>query len=272
MGLYQCCCVGSERLPKRNFVRFAVRFTASVAVLGSAAIILAGFSAFAMRPSRALPFSNGMASSDDAEPQMPNRALKTNRVAALLPVALTSGDLSGFTLASAPQGTDLEGFYSTVTSAQPMLPVPEREQATAAPAPRMEPTAYTPQQAKPQAVAALPAAPEKPKRLPPPAPAAESNMFDDGAIAGLKTRLRLSADQIEYWPAVESALREVARTQLRHTKQMQGRRISIDVNSAEVQQLIWAAMPLLMRLRDEQKSEVRKLARIMGLEQVASQI
>jgi hypothetical protein len=98
-------------------------------------------------------------------------------------------------------------------------------------------------------------------------------MLDDGAIAGLRARLRLTADQIEYWPAVESALREVARKQLRHTgKQMQGSRVNIDVNSAEVQQLIWAAMPLLMRLRDDQKSEVRKLARIMGLEQVASQI
>jgi hypothetical protein len=98
-------------------------------------------------------------------------------------------------------------------------------------------------------------------------------MLDDGAIAGLKTRLRLSPDQMEYWPAVESALREVARTQLRHTKsQMHSGRVNIDVNSPEVQQLIWAAMPLLMRLREEQKSEVRKLARIMGLEQVASQI
>jgi hypothetical protein len=53
---------------------------------------------------------------------------------------------------------------------------------------------------------------------------------------------------------------------------MQSGRVNIDVNSAEVQQLIWAAMPLLTRLRDEQKSEVRKLARILGLEQVASQI
>jgi len=268
MGLYQCCCVGSMRLSKRNFVRFAVRFTASFAVLGMAAVTLAGFSAFAMRSSRALPYSNGLASSDDAEPQMPNRAIKTNRMAALLPVALTSGESQGFTLASAPQGADLERFYSTVTSAQPMLPAPPREQAAAAPS--YEPTAYVPEPAKPQAVAALPVAP---KRLAPPAPPAESNMLDDGAIAGLKTRLRLSADQMEYWPAVEGALREVARTQLRHTgKQMQGRKISIDVNSAEVQQLIWAAMPLLMRLRDEQKSEVRKLARIMGLEQVASQI
>jgi hypothetical protein len=51
-----------------------------------------------------------------------------------------------------------------------------------------------------------------------------------------------------------------------------GHRVDIDVNSPEVQKLIWAAMPLLMRLREDQKSEVRKLARIIGLEQVASQI
>jgi hypothetical protein len=98
-------------------------------------------------------------------------------------------------------------------------------------------------------------------------------MLDDGAIAGLKTRMRLSDEQMEYWPAVESALRDVARTHLRHTgRQMQGGKVNIDVNSPEVQKLIWAAMPLLMRLRAEQKNEVRKLARIMGLEQVASQI
>jgi len=114
------------RLSKRNFVRFAIRLTASVAVLGTATVTLAGFSAFAMRSSRALPYSNGLASSNDAaEPQMPNRALKANRMAALLPVALTSGEPVGFTLASAPQGADLERFYSTVTSAQPMLPIQE---------------------------------------------------------------------------------------------------------------------------------------------------
>jgi len=260
-------------LSKRKVVRFAVRFTASVAVLGAAAVSLAGFSAFAMRSSRALPLSNVLASSDDvAEPQMPNRALKTNRVAALLPIALTSGDLSGFTPASAPQGGDLERFYNTVTSALPMMPMPERDRAAALAMPNFDPTAAMPESKKPQAVAALPVAPDKAKRLPPAAPAV-SNMFDDGAIAGLKTRLRLSDDQMGYWPAVESALRDVARKQLRHTgKSMQGGKINIDVNSPEVQQLIWAAMPLLMRLRDEQKSEIRKLARIMGLEQVASQI
>jgi hypothetical protein len=86
--------------------------------------------------------------------------------------------------------------------------------------------------------------------------------------------LRLTSDQAEYWPAVESALRDVARTQL-HTaraKRARGGKASIDVNSPEVQKLIYAAMPLLKRLREDQKGEVRKLARVIGLEQVASQI
>ncbi len=242
-------------MSKRKAVRFAIRFTASVAVFSAAAVILAGLSAFAMRSSRALPL--------DDEPQVANRAIKSNRLS-LLPATLAQNEPPGLILASAPQGFDLERFYETVTQAQPMLPATAYEQGSAAPEP-----AATPEPKKSQIVAAL-TAPEKPKR---PAPPAATNMLDDGAIAGLKTRLRLSDDQMEYWPAVESALRDVARTQLRHTgKQMQGGRVNIDVNSPEVQKLIWAAMPLLMRLRAEQKSEVRKLARIMGLEQVASQI
>ena len=43
-------------------------------------------------------------------------------------------------------------------------------------------------------------------------------------------------------------------------------------NCDEVQQLKSAAMPLLFQLRDDQKEEVRKLARIIGLEKVAQQI
>jgi hypothetical protein len=252
------------RLSKRRMTRFAVRTTAAVIAVGSAAVLLAGITSFAMRSSSALPY-------DDAGPQMPNRAIKANRMASLLPVALTSNDQASFTLASAPQGGDLEGLYNTVTAAQPMMPVAE-PQTTASATPASEPAAYAPEIRK-QQVAALPTAPVKPARQAPPAPPAESNLLDDGAIAGLKTRLRLTSDQMEYWPAVENALRDVARTQLRHTpKQKQSGKINIDVNSNEVQQLIWAAMPLLMRLREEQKSEVRKLARILGLEQVASQI
>ena len=249
-------------MSKRKAVRFAIRFTASVAVFGAATVILAGFSAFAMRSSRALPL-------DGDEPQISNRAVKSSRLGSLLPAGLSHNEQASFVLASAPQGTDLERFFETVTAAQPMLPAAAYEQAAAAASATAEPAAATPEPKKPQAVAALPA-PEKPKRVAPPEP---SNMLDDGAIAGLKTRLRLTDDQIEYWPAVESALRDVARTQLRHTsKQARAGKVNIDVNSPEVQRLVWAAMPLLMRLRADQKNEIRKMARIMGLEQVAAQI
>src|SRR2546430_9287489 len=57
---------------------------------------------------------------------MPNRAIKANRIASLLPVALTSSDQqASFMLASAPQSSDLEGLYNTVTTAQPMVAIPE---------------------------------------------------------------------------------------------------------------------------------------------------
>ena len=48
-----------------------------------------------------------------------------------------------------------------------------------------------------------------------------------------------------------------------------GELASVDPNSPAVQQLKAAAMPLLTSFSDGQKSEVRQLARLMGLEQVA---
>lgn len=47
---------------------------------------------------------------------------------------------------------------------------------------------------------------------------------------------------------------------------------TIDTSSPEVKRLTWAAMPLIMRMREDQKKEVRTLARVIGLEAVASQI
>ena len=48
--------------------------------------------------------------------------------------------------------------------------------------------------------------------------------------------------------------------------------IPIDPEAEEVQQLKSAAMPLLFQLREDQKGEVRSLARIIGLEKVAAMI
>ena len=148
-------------------------------------------------------------------------------------------------------------------AATPSIPEPEPAPKVAAPARRTEgrQSADTSRKSRRQgqASAARP-------------PAHSGSFLDDGQISGLKGRLRLTSDQVEYWPAVEAALRDVVRTQLRGTKHVVGGKVNIDTNSPEVQKLIWAAMPLLMRLREDQKSEVRKLARVIGLEQVASQI
>jgi ABC-type transporter Mla MlaB component len=113
----------------------------------------------------------------------------------------------------------------------------------------------------------------KPKLVNKPAPQKSYALLSDVQIAGIKERLRLSSDQESYWSAVESALRAVAR-KIDATRQTDPNAAGapIDPDAAEVQQLKSAAMPLLFQLREDQKQEVRTLARIIGLEKVAAQI
>jgi hypothetical protein len=123
------------------------------------------------------------------------------------------------------------------------------------------------------APAAMPMAPQKPKLANKPPPQKSYALLSDAQIAGIKERLNLSSDQESYWPAVESALRAVAR-KIHATRQADpnANGMPIDPDAAEVQQLKSAAMPLLFQLREDQKREVRALARIIGLEKVAAQI
>ena len=115
--------------------------------------------------------------------------------------------------------------------------------------------------------------PAKPKVASKPAPQKSYALLSDAQIAGIKDRLKLSSSQEYYWPSVESALRNVARKiQANKLSNPQVQGVPIDPNCDEVQQLKSAAMPLLFQLRDDQKEEVRKLARIIGLEKVAQQI
>jgi hypothetical protein len=226
-------------------------------IFGAASVTLAAYSTFAQRTSRAFLAAQA---TEFAEPQISNRAAKTNRL--LIQTALqTVKDQPVYALASAADpNMTFERAPDPIIAATPSIPEP-------APAPVIEPKSAS------VAPASLPH--EKPKRLlpaPPPAPPAQSGLLDDGQINGLKGRLRLTSDQVEYWPAVEAALRDVVRTQLRGARHAVAGKVNIDTNAPEVQKLIWAAMPLLMRLREDQKSEVRKLARVIGLEQVASQI
>src|SRR5205085_12485685 len=117
----------------------------------------------------------------------------------------------------------------------------------------------------PKEVAPAAAAPPKPKAVAKPQPQKNYALLSDVQIAGIKERLKLSSSQESYWPPVESALRAVAR------KIHAGRQanpnaggVPIDPEAEEVQQLKSAAMPLLFQLREDQKSAVRSLARIIG--------
>src|SRR5262245_21307944 len=102
-------------------------------------------------------------------------------------------------------------------------------------------------------------------------------LFNDAQLASIKHRLRLTPDQEQYWPQVAAALRAISYRLGRQVgdKSVVGpksRVASIDPNSSEVQRLKSAAIPLIMTMREDQKREVRALARLMGLEAVASQI
>jgi hypothetical protein len=130
-----------------------------------------------------------------------------------------------------------------------------------------------PKEMAPAAPTSSTAMPPKAKAVAKPQPQKNYALLSDVQIAGIKDRLKLSASQESYWPPVETALRAVAR------KIHAGRQANpnasgmpIDPESTEVQQLKSAAMPLLFQLREDQKNEVRTLARIIGLEKVASMI
>ena len=122
-------------------------------------------------------------------------------------------------------------------------------------------------------VAMPPAALPKPKLVSKPPVQKSYALLSDAQIAGIKERLKLSSSQESYWPAVENALRAVAR-KIHATRQVDPNATGapIDPDAEEIQQLKSAAMPLLFQLREDQKREVRQLARLIGLEKVAAQI
>jgi hypothetical protein len=187
-----------------------------------------------------------------AESPVSNRASKQDRLA-VASMAVARMALASF---EPPQTATLsEPLRQAYASSTPADIAPPRAAAIAAPPP-------------------APVAPAKPKLVSKPAPQKSYALLSDVQIAGIKERLRLSSDQEYYWPAVENALRAVAR-KIHATRQANPSATGapiIDPDAAEVQQLKSAAMPLLFQLREDQKQEVRTLARIIGLEKVAAQI
>jgi hypothetical protein len=158
---------------------------------------------------------------------------------------------------------------------------PVEKSASSAPEQRIMQTASLDNVAPPAAnaadLSARPAAgtPAKASAAParPPATNRAGYILDDAQIASIKTRLHLTPDQERMWPAVEVALRNMAykRTQqaAAHGAARNGQVAAVDPEAVEG--LKSAAVPLIMSFSSEQKEEVRSLAHVMGLDQLASQ-
>jgi hypothetical protein len=228
--------------------------TKTMTILGFICFLVAGAAATAILGRDGLPaMAPQLAANSAAAVQAPvsNKANKKDRLA-VVSYALAAYEPPQ---ATASLGEPLRQAYASAAPADIGLP---KEVSPVAP---MAPTASSP------------VAPPKPKAVAKPQPQKNYALLSDVQIAGIKDRLKLSSSQESYWPPVENALRAVARKihagrQANPTAQG----IPIDPDSAEVQQLKSAAMPLLFQLREDQKSEVRSLARIIGLEKVASMI
>jgi hypothetical protein len=106
-------------------------------------------------------------------------------------------------------------------------------------------------------------------------------LFNDAQLASIKTRLKLTDYQEQYWPPVENALRAIGHAVAHGTPPKttaptalgyanESRLAQIDPDGPEVAQLKSAAFPLIMSMNDDQKQQVRVLAHVMGLERVAS--
>lgn len=179
------------------------------------------------------------------------------------PVANREGKKDRLRSASLPLRPSHDGIASP-----PSLPEPLR-QAFASDSPMMR---TSPDIAAPVAIPPS-ARPQPPKLVAKPAPQKSYALLSDMQIAAIKGRLKLTPDQESAWPGVENALRAIARKiHLDRQSNPVAGGPPIDPDSAEVTQLKSAAMPLLFKLREDQKREVRALARIIGLEAVASRI
>jgi hypothetical protein len=90
-------------------------------------------------------------------------------------------------------------------------------------------------------------------------------VLSEGQIGSIKARLKLTAEQQQYWRPVESALRALV------WRRPHDRRANATLDPNGVQKLSSAAAALMAHLSQEQKREVRALAFLVGLDRVAAQ-
>ncbi len=105
-----------------------------------------------------------------------------------------------------------------------------------------------------------------------PGRASGAKVVTEGHIARLKAALRLTAAQLHYWPAVESALRTLSHRQNKdRSADGVARRIAaaaVDANA--MRRVASAAGPLLGSLDERQKAEGMRVIRALGFSSLAS--
>ena len=150
-----------------------------------------------------------------------------------------------------PTPTYLPAGYQQTAAAPRPVPVV----AAAAPLPTRRPV-----QIQLASVASKPAIPAHSLTRP-------GAVLNDAQIASIKRRLNLTPDQERMWPSVEAALRNLsyAKAGQQHAGQAVAQ---IDPNSADVQNLKSAAMPLIMSFSGDQMRELQSISRVAGLDKL----
>lgn len=161
--------------------------------------------------------------------------------------------------AAAPAAT-LDSNAARPLQAQPFAAAQPQRPVKSATAKSMEAKRAEPKSLAPKSLAST--APRRPMNRP-------GYMLDDAQIASIKERLHLTPDQEQMWPAVEAALRNIAYTRAQQARSRATQPADIDPESVEG--LKSAAVPLILSFNEEQKQQVRDLAHVMGLDQLASQ-
>ena len=235
--------------------------TKSITILALACFLVAGSAVASILSRESIPPAGAAASLSDLKSVVSNRDAKQDKLTvtavASLPQAPAAPVQAAFEQPQASgEQAQASGLSEPLRQAYASFSDADIEAAKAA----------TPEPA------AAPA-PPKPKVASHPQPQKTYAFLSDSQIAGIKDRLHLTSDQEYYWPGIEQALRGIARKiQAARLSNPNANAATIDPDSQEVQQLKSAAMPLLFQLREDQKEEVRKLARVIGLEKVASAI
>ena len=103
-----------------------------------------------------------------------------------------------------------------------------------------------------------------------------SVIVTESHITSFKAALRLTAAQERHWPAVESALRSLAKRQAHDDDnssmvyRLSSKAAGIVVDALGFKRVAAAAAPLLKSLDDEQKEHARSAAQAMGFASMAT--